>query len=128
MSAKRPKAPCHLGRAFLRITKAKRSRSTRAHAKKLPIAARRRRESRFEVVVLDHPRVSVSPFVEKHGIGWMEPSLVNDSVDKIVRYMGAAPIKDIKGLYTNEFIGKERLTPAQWKKVRAWSRRFLTSS
>ena len=72
--------------------------------------------------------ISVSPFVEKHGIGWMEPSLVNDSVDKIVRYMGAAPIKDIKGLYTNEFIGTEKLTPAQWKKVRVWSRRFLPSS
>ncbi len=72
--------------------------------------------------------ISVSPFTEKHGIGWMEPSLVQDSVDRVVKYMGAAPIKDINSIYTNEFIGGEKLTPAQWNKVRGWSMKFLPSS
>jgi NitT/TauT family transport system substrate-binding protein len=72
--------------------------------------------------------ISVSPYVEKNGIGWMERSLVKDSVDRVVKYMGAAPIKDIDGIYTNQFIGGEKLTPDQWKKVRDRSKRFLPSS
>lgn len=72
--------------------------------------------------------ISVSPYVEKNGIGWMERSLVKDSVDRVVKYMGAAPIKNIDSIYTNQFIGGEKLTPAQWKKVRDRSKRFLPSS
>jgi NitT/TauT family transport system substrate-binding protein len=72
--------------------------------------------------------ISSSAHTEKHGIGWMEPSLVKDSLDRVVKYMGAAPIKDINSIYTNEFIGGEKLTPAQWKKVRDWSMKFLPSS
>jgi hypothetical protein len=71
--------------------------------------------------------MGISPYVEKHGLGWMEPPLVKDSVDKVVKYMGAAPIADVESLYINEFIGKVRLTPEQWAKVKASSQKYLPS-
>lgn len=71
--------------------------------------------------------MGVSPHVEKQGLGWMEPSLVKDSVDKVATYMGAAKIADVESLYTNEFIGKVRLTAEQWAQVKAASQKYLPS-
>jgi hypothetical protein len=71
--------------------------------------------------------MGISPYVEKHGLGWMEPSVVRDSVEKTVTYMGAAKIADVESLHTNEFIGTVKLTPDQWAKVREYSKKYLPS-
>lgn len=71
--------------------------------------------------------LGLSPVVEEKGIGWMEPALVKDTVDKVVRYMGAPKIEDVEALYTNDFIGKVRLTADQWKKVKGYSQKYLPS-
>ena len=69
--------------------------------------------------------ISASPYTEKNGIGWMERSLVKDSVDRLVKYMKMKPLKNIDSLYTNEFIGGQKLTSAQWKEVSERSSKYM---
>ncbi|MBI2370262.1 MAG: ABC transporter substrate-binding protein [Deltaproteobacteria bacterium] len=71
--------------------------------------------------------LGLSSLVEQKGIGWMDPALVGGSVDKVVRYMGGREIRDVGGLYTNEFIGKVQLTADQWEKARSYGQKYLPS-
>lgn len=71
--------------------------------------------------------LGISSYVEKNGLGWMESSLVKDSVDKTIRYMGAAPIQDVERLYTNEFIGTVKLASDEWVKVKEYAKKYFPS-
>jgi NitT/TauT family transport system substrate-binding protein len=69
--------------------------------------------------VLINTAVSMAPYLEKSGLGHMEEQLVRATQDKIVKYIGVKAEQGPSALYTNQFVGKVNLTPAEWKTVQA---------
>jgi NitT/TauT family transport system substrate-binding protein len=59
---------------------------------------------------IDHPEP------REHGLGWSEPSTYSEMADLVTQYLGSPgmtrPAPD--ALVTNRFIGKQKLTAAQW--------------
>lgn len=68
--------------------------------------------------VLINTAMSLAPYLEQRGLGYMEDNLVAATQDKIVKYIGVKAPQQPSALYTNEFAGNVTLTPAEWKTVR----------
>jgi NitT/TauT family transport system substrate-binding protein len=71
--------------------------------------------------------LGLSAGVEKHGLGWMEPSLAASTIEKVVTYMGLKKPPKPEETYTNQFIGAVRLTPEQSRALKSYAERFLAS-
>jgi NitT/TauT family transport system substrate-binding protein len=67
--------------------------------------------------VLINTATSLAPYLEQNGLGYMENKLVAATQDKIVKYLGVKAEQDPSTLYTNQFAGRVKLTPAEWKRV-----------
>ena len=67
--------------------------------------------------VLINTATSLAPYLEQQGLGYMDDKLVAATQDKIVKYLGVKAAQEPSALYTNQFAGKVKLTPAQWKTV-----------
>jgi NitT/TauT family transport system substrate-binding protein len=67
--------------------------------------------------VLINTATSLAPYLEQNGLGYMENKLVAATQDKIVKYLGVKAEQDPSALYTNQFAGRVKLTPAEWKTV-----------
>jgi NitT/TauT family transport system substrate-binding protein len=67
--------------------------------------------------VLINTATSLAPYLEQQGLGYMENKLVAATQDKIVKYLGVKAEQDPSALYTNQFAGRVKLTPAEWKTV-----------
>jgi NitT/TauT family transport system substrate-binding protein len=67
--------------------------------------------------VLINTATSLAPYLEEHGLGYMDAKLVAATQDKIVKYLGVKAAQDPSALYTNQFVGNVKLTPDQWKTV-----------
>jgi NitT/TauT family transport system substrate-binding protein len=67
--------------------------------------------------VLINTATSLAPYLEQQGLGHMENRLVAGTQDKIVKYLGVKAAQDPSALYTNQFAGKVKLTPSEWKTV-----------
>jgi NitT/TauT family transport system substrate-binding protein len=67
--------------------------------------------------VLINTATSLAPYLEQQGLGYMENKLVAATQDKIVKYLGVKAEQDPSALYTNQFAGRVKLTPAEWKAV-----------
>ena len=67
--------------------------------------------------VLINTATSLAPYLAEHGLGYMDDKLVAATQDKIVKYLGVKAVRDPSALYTNQFAGKVKLTPDQWKTV-----------
>jgi ABC-type nitrate/sulfonate/bicarbonate transport system substrate-binding protein len=72
--------------------------------------------------------LGIAPSVEKHGLGWMDPALVETTRKTVETYMGAKDLPPADKLYTNRFVGKVKLTGAQWAAVAGRSRQYLPPS
>ena len=68
------------------------------------------------------------PEVEKHGLGWMDPEMVKRTRETVMAYMGATAAPPVDQLFTNAFVGKVRLTPAEWGAVKESVKRYLPKS
>ena len=68
--------------------------------------------------VLINTAVSLAPYLEQAGLGHMEETLVAATQDKIQKYMGVKTKQAPSALYTNEFSGNVKLSPAEWAGVR----------
>jgi NitT/TauT family transport system substrate-binding protein len=68
--------------------------------------------------VLINTATSLAPYLEQHGLGYVDGKLVAATQDKIAKYLGVKATQDPSALYTNQFAGKVKLTPAEWKTVR----------
>jgi NitT/TauT family transport system substrate-binding protein len=67
--------------------------------------------------VLINTAVSLAPYLEQTGLSYMEQRLVESTQEKIAKYLGMKTPQDPATLYTNQFAGKVKLTPEEWRKV-----------
>jgi NitT/TauT family transport system substrate-binding protein len=65
------------------------------------------------------------PAFKQHGLGYMEPSLVEQTAQSVVTYMGATTLPKTASMFTNKFVGTIRLTDAEWKSTEERSRKYL---
>jgi ABC-type nitrate/sulfonate/bicarbonate transport system substrate-binding protein len=65
------------------------------------------------------------PEVEKNGLGFMDPEMVRRTRETVMTYMGATGAPPAEQISTNAFVGKVKLTPAQWTTVRENVRRYI---
>ena len=61
--------------------------------------------------------VSLAPYLEEEGLGYMDQQLVEATQEKIVQYLGMKEPQDLASLYTNQFAGKVKLTSEEWQRV-----------
>jgi hypothetical protein len=69
--------------------------------------------------------MGLTPEVEKHGLGYLDPEAVKRTRETVMTYMGAKDVPAAEQLYTNAFAGKIKLTPAQWATVRESVKRYV---
>jgi hypothetical protein len=65
------------------------------------------------------------PAFKQHGLGYMEPSLVEQTAQSVVTYMGLTTLPKTASMFTNKFIGTVRLTDSEWKSTEERSRKYL---
>jgi len=65
------------------------------------------------------------PAFKEHGLGYQEPSLVQQTADTVTKYMGAKSLPKTDTLFTNKFVGSVKLTEAEWKATETRSAKYL---
>jgi NitT/TauT family transport system substrate-binding protein len=65
------------------------------------------------------------PAVKQHGLGYMEPSLVEQTAQTVATYMGATALPKTASMFTNKFVGAARLTDTEWKSTEDRSKKYL---
>jgi NitT/TauT family transport system substrate-binding protein len=69
--------------------------------------------------------LGVAPDFKQHGLGYMEPSLVEQTAQSVVTYMGVTTLPKTASMFTNRFTGTVTLTDAEWKRTEERSRKYL---
>lgn len=72
--------------------------------------------------------MGIVPEVEKNGLGWMEPEMLKRTRDTVMTYMGASNAPPAEQLFTNAFVGKVKLSAADWARVKESVKRYLPPS
>jgi hypothetical protein len=57
------------------------------------------------------------PAFKERGLGYIDPKLAEVTRQSVETYMGIKNIPPVDQLYTNQFVGSVRLTPAEWATV-----------
>jgi NitT/TauT family transport system substrate-binding protein len=65
------------------------------------------------------------PAFRQHGLGYMEPGLVEQTAQSVVTYMGVTTLPKTASMFTNKFVGTVRLTDSEWKSTEERSRKYL---
>jgi NitT/TauT family transport system substrate-binding protein len=65
------------------------------------------------------------PAFRQHGLGYMEPGLVEETAQSVVTYMGVKTLPKTESMFTNQFVGTAKLSDAEWKSAEGRSRKFL---
>lgn len=65
--------------------------------------------------------LSWSNAFEKQGLGSMDPEEQRQTRENVVRYMDTPNVPPIEKLFTNQFLGRIKLTAEEWKKAKAWA-------
>ncbi|MFQ5916138.1 MAG: ABC transporter substrate-binding protein [Nitrospinota bacterium] len=63
----------------------------------------------------------ISPVVEKHGLGWMDPKDQQQTRQNVIKYMKVENVPPIDKLFTNRFAGNIKLTAEEWDKAKNWA-------
>jgi len=67
------------------------------------------------------------PSFKEHGLGTIDPQLAELTRQSVETYMGIKNIPPAKELYTNQFVGSVKLTPAEWAEVEQRVKKELPS-
>jgi NitT/TauT family transport system substrate-binding protein len=67
------------------------------------------------------------PAFKEHGLGTIDPQLAEVTRQSVETYMGIKNIPPAKELYTNQFVGSVKLTPAEWTEVEQRVKKELPS-
>jgi NitT/TauT family transport system substrate-binding protein len=62
---------------------------------------------------------------KQHGLGYMEPGLVEQTAQSVVTYMGVTTLPETASMFTNKFVGSARLTDTEWTSVEERCRKYL---
>ena len=65
------------------------------------------------------------PEVEKNGLGFMDPEMIKRTRETVVTYMGATGAPPPEQIATNAFVGKVKLSAAEWGAVRESVKRYI---
>ena len=68
------------------------------------------------------------PSVAEHGLGYMDPVLVETTRRTVETYMGATGLPPTDRLFTNQFVGKVKLSGAEWAAVQSRTQQYLPPS
>jgi NitT/TauT family transport system substrate-binding protein len=68
------------------------------------------------------------PSVAEHGLGYMDPVLVETTRRTVETYMGASGLPPSDRLFTNQFVGKVKLSSAEWAAVQSRALQYLPPS
>jgi NitT/TauT family transport system substrate-binding protein len=68
------------------------------------------------------------PSVAEHGLGYMDPVLVETTRRTVGTYMGATGLPPTDRLFTNQFVGKVKLSGAEWGAVQSRAQQYLPPS
>ncbi len=71
--------------------------------------------------------LGVGTAFETHGLGYMDPALIEVTRQSVETYMGIKGIPPAQDLFTDRFVGSVKLTPEEWKQVAERVRRELPS-
>jgi hypothetical protein len=63
--------------------------------------------------------LSWSEAFERQGIGWMDPEEQRQTRENVMRYMDLASAPPAEKLFTNQLLGRVKLTAEEWKKAKA---------
>ncbi len=69
--------------------------------------------------------MGLTPEAEKHGLGYMDLEMVNRTRQTVINYMGATDVPPADQMFSNAFVGKVKLTAAQWAAAREGARRYV---
>jgi NitT/TauT family transport system substrate-binding protein len=69
--------------------------------------------------------LGMGPALKQHGLGYMEPGLVEQTAQSVVTYMGVKTLPKTASMFTNEFVGTVKLTDTEWKSTESRSRKYL---
>jgi NitT/TauT family transport system substrate-binding protein len=72
--------------------------------------------------------MGIVPEVEKNGLGWMDPEMLQRTRETVMTYMGASNAPPVEQLFTNAFVGKVKLSAAEWTRVKELVKRYLPPS
>lgn len=67
--------------------------------------------------VLVNNAMALAPEVEKHGLGYMDETMVAKTRQTVIEYMGAEDLPPANALITNAFSGRIGLTSDEWAKA-----------
>jgi ABC-type nitrate/sulfonate/bicarbonate transport system substrate-binding protein len=59
------------------------------------------------------------PSFKNQGLGYIDPELVKVSAESVKTYMGVKNLPPLEKIYTNKFVGRIKLTDAEWSAVEA---------
>lgn len=62
---------------------------------------------------------------QQHGLGYMDPALVEATRATVETYMGARGTAPSDQLFTNKFAGSVKLSPAEWTEVSARTKNYM---
>jgi hypothetical protein len=65
------------------------------------------------------------PAFKQHGLGYMEPALVEQTANTVATYMGIKSLPKTDTMYTNKFVGTVKLNDAEWKATEERSKKYL---
>jgi NitT/TauT family transport system substrate-binding protein len=65
------------------------------------------------------------PAFKQQGLGYMEPSLVEQTANTVATYMGVKSLPKTDTMYTNKFVGTVKLNDAEWKTTEERSKKYL---
>jgi NitT/TauT family transport system substrate-binding protein len=68
------------------------------------------------------------PAFRDHGLGYMDPGLVEQTAQSVRTYMGAAALPETASMFTNKFVGATTLSASEWKDTEERSRKYLSKS
>jgi len=75
-------------------------------------------KQRYErAAVADGTSLGFVPAFKERGLGYIDPKLAEVTRQSVETYMGIKNIPPVDQLYTNQFVGSVRLTPAEWATV-----------
>ena len=65
------------------------------------------------------------PAFKQNGLGYMEPTLVEQTATTVATYMGVKSLPKTDTMFTNKFVGSVKLTDTEWKTTEERSQKYL---
>ena len=65
------------------------------------------------------------PSFKNQGLGYMDPELMKITAESVQTYMGVKNLPPLEKIYTNKFVGKTKLTDAEWSAVESRVERYV---